>query len=159
MDPKVLRDELAALLRGDQAHADPQHALLNVKPEIRARRPEGLRSIWEELEHMRLAQEDIVEYTLHASWKSPAFPDGYWPAPIDEVSDSAWVESTSAFLSDLDRAIDIATDESRTLTDQIPHGEGRTYLREVLLVADHNAYHVGQIVTIRKLLGDWPPQG
>jgi uncharacterized damage-inducible protein DinB len=155
MNEKTLRHALAGLLRGGQAHADPASILKAVDPKNRGRRPPNLRSIWEELEHLRIAQEDILQYTLHESWKSPDFPGGYWPTPGSAPTDEEWSASVSRFLAGLDEAIDLATDESRDLTEEIPHGEGRTYLRQVLLVADHNAYHLGQIVAIRKLLGDW----
>jgi hypothetical protein len=154
-NPAALRNALAGLLRGGQAHVDPARALKDLAPALRAKRPKGLHSVWEELEHLRLAQEDILQYTLHESWKSPEFPGGYWPKKTRVVSDEEWDASVAGFLRDLDAVIDLATDESRTLTDEVPHGEGRTYLRQVLLVADHNAYHVAQIVAIRKALGDW----
>jgi hypothetical protein len=104
---------------------------------------------------MRLAQEDILRYTLDASWKSPDFPAGYWPKPTDDVDDAQWTESVERFLADLDEVAALARDPQRDLTAEIPHGEGRTYLRQVLLVADHNAYHAGQIVEVRRQLGDW----
>jgi uncharacterized damage-inducible protein DinB len=155
MDDMALRHSLAKLLRGGQAHLDPKAALEKVDPRLRGKRPTRLRSVWEELEHMRIAQEDILRYTLDESWKSPKFPAGYWPKPEEEPSDAAFAGSAARFLRDLDAVIGLAMDESRDLTAKIPHGEGRTYLRQLLLVADHNAYHLGQIVAIRKLLGDW----
>jgi len=155
MDEKVLRHALTELLRGGQAHLDPASALEKVDPKIRAARPSGLRSVWEELEHMRIAQEDILRYTLDESWKSPKFPAGYWPKPGKEPSDAVFAASVARFLRDLDAVVDLAKDKSRDLTAKIPHGKGHTYLRQLLLVADHNAYHLGQIVALRKLLGDW----
>jgi uncharacterized damage-inducible protein DinB len=155
MDDMAVRQSLAELLRGGQAHLDPASALEKVDPQLRGKRPTRLRSVWEELEHMRIAQEDILRYTLDESWKSPKFPAGYWPKPEEEPSDAAFAGSVARFLRDLDATIGLAMDESRDLTAKIPHGEGRTYLRQLLLIADHNAYHLGQIVAIRKLLGDW----
>ncbi len=104
---------------------------------------------------MRLAQEDILRYTLDPTWKSPSWPDGYWPSNNDNLTEEIWEQTVSNFFSDLDELIRFIGDSSLDLTTQIPHGEGRTYLREILLVADHNAYHVGQIVQIRKLLDNW----
>ena len=103
---------------------------------------------------MRLAQEDILRYTLDPAWKSPAWPEGYWPAQPDPRDDE-WNASVSVFEADLQHVVALTRDASRDLTAAIPHGEGRTYLRQILLVADHNAYHLGQIVQTRKLLGAW----
>jgi uncharacterized damage-inducible protein DinB len=156
MDVSILRKNLAELLQGSQAHASLEKALQGLKAESRTARPiEGLHSIWEEFEHMRIAQEDILHYTLDAGWKSPGWPEGYWPAKTDEVTDQMWSESMSEFFADLQELIDVVQDSGLDLTEKIPHGEGRTYLRQILLVADHNAYHLGQIVQIRKALGDW----
>ena len=105
---------------------------------------------------MRLAQEDILRYTLDPDWVSPTFPEGYWPVDSNPVTQSDWDNSVANFLRDLGDVIKIVEDESIDLTAQIPHTEGHTYLREILLVADHNAYHLGQIAQIRKELGDWP---
>lgn len=157
MNDTALRESLVELLRGGHAHASAEQALKDVAPELRARRPSpDAHSVWEELEHMRIAQEDILRYTLDSSWQSPDWPAGYWSAQIETVTDEMWDESVSGFFSDLEELITLAKDESRDLTARIPHGEGRTYLREILLAADHNAYHLGQIVQARKILGDWP---
>ena len=104
---------------------------------------------------MRIAQEDILRYTLDKTWKSPPFPSGYWPSNNDNLTDEIWEKSVSDFFNDLNEVIELVGNSSIELTSQIPHGEGRTYLREILLVADHNVYHVGQIVQIRKILGNW----
>ncbi|HWO00136.1 MAG TPA: DinB family protein [Blastocatellia bacterium] len=156
MDDSVLRVSLVELLRGGNAYVTAERALADVKPELRnARASDGLHSVWEELEHIRIAQEDILRYTLDATWKSPKWPDGYWPASAQKVTDEMWKASVASFLADLEKVIALVEDSSVDLTAKIPHGEGRTYLREVLLIADHNAYHLGQIVQTRKALGDW----
>jgi hypothetical protein len=111
--------------------------------------------VYEELEHMRLAQEDILRYSLDASWRSPKWPEGYWPKPGEAATDASWKRALDGFQRDLEEVCDLARDTSRDLTAEIPHGEGRTYLRQVLLIADHNAYHTAHIVAVRKLLGDW----
>ena len=157
MDEQTLRKNLVELLRGGSAHITPEAALQNVNPKLRHARPaDGVHSIWEELEHIRLAQEDILGYTRDANWQSPDWPAGYWPANVVEVTDKMWDESVRRFTADLAALIDLASDESLDLTASLPHGEGQTYLRELLLAADHNAYHFGQIVQTRRLLGDWP---
>jgi uncharacterized damage-inducible protein DinB len=156
MNDNAFRENLVELLRGGSAHVSAADALRNVGPETRTARPvTGARSVWDELEHMRIAQEDILRYTLDPAWVSPEWPDDYWPAEGAEASDEAWESSVTRFFADLDEVIALARDASRDLTAEIPHGEGRTYLRQVLLVADHNAYHLGQIVQLRKALGDW----
>jgi hypothetical protein len=156
MDDSVLRKQLVDLLRGGHAHVTVEKALAGIGPDIRAARPaDGVHSVWEELEHMRIAQWDILRYTLDPSWQSPEWPGGYWPAPGGQVSGEAWDAAVSKFSSDLEAVIKMIGDESIELTATIPHGEGRTYLRQVLLIADHNAYHLGQIVQARKILGDW----
>jgi uncharacterized damage-inducible protein DinB len=155
MDETAFRENLVELLKGGHAHVGIAHALEGLSAEHRHIRPAtGIHTIWEELEHIRLAQEDILRYTLDSSWESPRFPDGYWPedqAPTDEI----WKKSVDGLLGDLNEFIDLALNKSIDLTARIPHGEGRTYLRQILLTADHNAYHLGQIVQTRKLLSDW----
>ena len=155
MDDRVVREQLAELLTGGHAHLTVDKALRGLDPEARGKRPaKGLHSVWEEFEHMRRAQEDILRYTLDAAWKSPGFPEGYWPER-PRPTETEWKASVKAFRADLDEVVALARDEKRDLTARLPHGEGRTYLRQVLLVADHNAYHLGQIVQTRKLLGAW----
>lgn len=156
MNDSILRQNLVELLRGGHAHVTPQQALNGLDPTLRNTRPaDGLHSVWEELEHLRIAQEDILRYTLDASWVSPAFPEGYWPKAADGLTEEAWAASVAAFLTDLEAVIRLVEDQNLDLTAEIPHGEGRTYLRQALLVADHNAYHLGQIVQTRKALGNW----
>jgi len=156
MEETVFRESLVELLRGKQAHVSVRQAIEGLRPELRHVLPQaGLHSIWEDLEHLRIAQEDILRYTLDASWQSPEWPGGYWPAPAEQVTDEMWETSVKAFFSDLEEVIALVSDAAIDLTAPIPHGEGKTYLREVLLVADHNAYHLGQIVQTRKMLGDW----
>lgn len=157
MNDSILRQNLVDLLRGGQAHTTIEHALDGLKPELRnVRATNGEHSVWEDFEHMRLAQEDILRYTVDASWVSPSFPDGYWPKAHEQVTEEAWAKSVAAFFADLEELIKLVENPAVDLTAEIPHGEGgHTYLREILLVADHNAYHLGQIVQTRKALGDW----
>ena len=153
----VLRRTVVALLRGGQAHVTTAQALDDLPHDLRGARAEELPySVWEQLEHMRIAQEDILRFTSDAGWSSPSWPEEYWPEHRREVDDATWVRSRNAFERDLDELIALVEDSDIALTDEIPHGEGRTYLRQALLTADHNAYHLGQIVLLRRALGAWP---
>ena len=157
MNETVVRQSLVDLLTKEQAHAGARSAFAGVLPKNRTRRPHAQgHSLWELLEHLRLAQEDIVRYTLDAEWRSPDFPEGYWPAAGDAPDDARWDASVAAFLSGIDETVALAKDRAIDLTAELPHGEGRTYMRQVLLVADHNAYHLAQVVETRKALDDWP---
>jgi uncharacterized damage-inducible protein DinB len=148
MNDKALRKELIELLKGGQAHSTLEEVLRDLSPELCNRQPqEGIRSAYEELEHMRLAQEDILRYTIDPSWESPEWPDGFWPLDSDEMTEEVLKNTVSGFFSDLDELIALVENPEFDLTSQIPHGEeGHTYLREILLVADHNSYHLGKIV-------------
>jgi uncharacterized damage-inducible protein DinB len=156
MNDRILRDNIVQLLNGGQAFVTFEQALKNVKPEFRNKRPsKEIHSIWENLEHMRIAQEDILKYTIDPAWVSPDWPKDYWPNESDTIQNKDWNESIDAFLNDRDEVIKLAKNEKIDLSSIIPHTKEHTYLREILLVADHNAYHLGQIVTVRKLLNDW----
>jgi uncharacterized damage-inducible protein DinB len=155
MDDRVLRQQLVELLVQGHAHVTLEQALAKLPATLRGKRPApGTHSVYEELEHIRLAQEDILRYTLDAAWKSPEWPGGYWPKREDPTPDE-WERCVAGVRADLDSVCALARDPNRDLTARLPHGEGRTYLRQVLLVADHNAYHLGQIVQTRKWLGAW----
>ncbi len=156
MDDNTLRQNLLEMLNGGIAYAPIEKALAGLKPGNRAVRPAGAaHSVWEELEHMRIAQEDILRYTLDPGWKSPSWPAGYWPDPKAKLTAARWDSTLKRFFADLEELKSLSQDPKMDLTAKIPHGEGRTYLREVLLAADHNSYHTGQIVLLRRLLGDW----
>ena len=155
MDESRLRRDLLELLEGKSAHVGIEAAFAGLRPEHRVDRSAGEgHTIWELLEHLRIAQEDILRYTLDAGWTSPAWPDGYWPE-IESPTEEQWQSSLAAFRRDLQEIVSLVEDPERDLTAEIPHGEGRSYLREILLVADHNAYHLGQVIEIRRLLGAW----
>ena len=124
--------------------------------ELQGVRPQGAaHSAWEILEHMRIAQWDILEFSRSAKHVSPRFPDGYWPPDQAPPDEKAWDKAVAAFRSDLQAMADLVADESTNLLARIPHGDGQTIFREALLVADHNAYHLGQLVLSRRLLGSW----
>lgn len=151
-----MRKTLEEFLTKNPAHTNVKNALANLKPENRYKKPvNGNSSVWEELEHMRLAQEDILQYTINPKWKSPKWPDNYWPEPLETLSEQTWQSTRDNFFRDLDEVINIVKNTSIDLTSEIPHAKEHTYLREILLIIDHNAYHLGKIVQIRKLLGDW----
>jgi uncharacterized damage-inducible protein DinB len=155
MDDSRLRRDLLELLEGKSAHVGADAAFADLAPEHRAARPlEDGHTIWELLEHLRIAQEDILRYTLDPGWTSPDWPDGYWP-DIETPTEEQWQASLEQFRRDLEGVKELVRDPDRDLTADIPHGEGRSSLREVLLVADHNAYHLGQVLEIRRLLGAW----
>lgn len=152
----VLRKQLSKSLKGGQAFVPLEKAISNIKPELRNVKPnENLHSAWEELEHMRIAQEDIINYMLDANWQSPKWPDDYWPESKKELSDDDWQKSYNNFLDGINKAIEIVNDDGIDLISIIPHTESHTYLREILVLIEHNAYHIGKIVDIRKALGDW----
>ncbi len=156
MHEKRFRENLVELLKGGQAHAASSDAIAGLSAADAKVRPAGFEHcVWEVLEHMRLAQEDILRYTLDEKWVSPPWPEGYWPKNPQDLTDTHWQTACAQFLGELDEVIALTLNAEIDLTAEIPHGEGRTYLREILLVADHNAYHTAQIVQIRKALGKW----
>jgi uncharacterized damage-inducible protein DinB len=153
-----LRQHLIELLGGSHAHADFESAIRQVPEALRGARPEGVEhSLWELLEHLRLAQWDILEFSRDAAHVSPKWPEGYWPAAVAPANADAWERSVAAFRAALATMQQLVTDPATDLFKPLAHGKGETILREALLAADHNAYHVGQIVALRRLLGDWPP--
>lgn len=154
MEP--LREHLLYLLRGGGAHVDFEAAVKGIPAELRGKRPpRSPHSCWELLEHMRLAQWDILEFTRNPQHQSPKWPEGFWPQSPAPPNAGAWAKSLRAFRDDLEAMCALVSDSNIDLYAKIPHGEGQTPLREALLVADHNAYHLGQLVLVRKLLGAW----
>ncbi|HEX2091695.1 MAG TPA: DinB family protein [Longimicrobiaceae bacterium] len=151
-----LRAHLARLLDWQDAHVSFDAAVAGIPPSLRGTRPEGLPySPWELLEHLRITQRDILDFCRDPGYVEPRWPDDYWPPSAEPPSPGAWEESVAAFRADREAMKRLAADPACDLFATIPRGTGQTYLREVLLVADHNAYHVGQMVAIRKLLGTW----
>lgn len=151
-----MREHLLFLLGGGGAHVNFDAAVKGLPVALRGKRPRGAaHSPWEILEHMRIAQWDILEFSRDSRHVSPKWPEGYWPKTAAPPSGKAWAASVRAFHKDLEAMRALAADESVDLLARIPHGEGQTVLREALLVADHNAYHLGELVTVRRLLGAW----
>ena len=152
----ALREHLRELLGGGHAHLDFERAIADPPAESRGSRPPGLpHTPWRLVEHMRIAQWDILRFSVHPGHVSPEFPDGYWPEGDAPPDPGAWDRSVAAFRADLGSMMDLVADPAVDLFAPIPHGQGQTILREALLVADHNAYHLGQLVTVRRLLGAW----
>jgi hypothetical protein len=153
---KALRQHVLNLLKGGNAHVDFDSAFKDLPAALRGKRPKGTQhSLWEVLEHLRIAQWDILEFSRNPKHKSPDFPDGYWPRTPAPPDEAAWDKSIRSFRKDLKAMCDLVTDESTDLFAKIPHGDGQTILREALLTADHNAYHLGEVVLLRRLLGAW----
>lgn len=155
MDDKALRDAIGKVLNQSEAHVDWKEALEEVPVKIRGVRPPGSpHSLWELLEHARIAQWDILEFSRDPKHVSPDFPSGYWPESAVPPSEASWDKSVKDFLHDMDSMRKLFAD-AKELLAPIPHGSGQTILREALLAADHNAYHLGQFVLLRRLLGNW----
>lgn len=153
---KLLRQQLVALISGGNAHASFDDAVRGLPIALRGKAPRGAaHSPWQLLEHLRIAQWDILEFSRNANHKSPKWPDEYWPASPEPPDSKAWDKSVRAFRRDLKALCALVADPAADLYAKIPHGTGQTLLREALLVADHNAYHVGQLILTRRLLGTW----
>jgi len=153
---KALRQHVINLLKGGQAHVEFDAAFKAFPAGLRGKRPQGApHSGWEVLEHLRIAQWDILEFSRNPKHKSPDFPEGYWPRTPEPPDQAAWDHSLEAFRADLQALCDLVADKSTDLFAEIPHGDGQTVLREALLAADHNAYHLGEAVLLRRLLGAW----
>ena len=156
MKEKALRDHLVSLLSGRGAHVDWKVTFSGVPPKLRGVRPDGLPySIWELLEHLRIAQWDILKFSRDAKHVSPNWPAGYWPTTQAPPNAKAWDKSLKLFARDLATMKKLVANPKTDLFAKIPHGTGQTILREALLVADHNAYHLGQVLTVRRILGNW----
>lgn len=152
----ALREHVVNLLTLGHAHATFDQAVKGLPEQMRGRVPKGAEhSPWQLLEHLRIAQRDILEFTRNPKHVSPAWPEGYWPKEKGPASEKGWEQSVRAFKRDLKEMVELVRDEKKDLFAKIPHGDGQTILREALLVADHNAYHVGQLVLVRRLLGAW----
>ena len=153
---QALREHLLYLLRGGGAHLDFEKTFAGLPPESRGVKAAGTpHTPWQLLEHLRIAQWDILDFCRNSQYKELEFPAGYWPRTDAPPDDAAWEKSLAAFRADLKAMQDLVANPSTNLFARIPHGQGQTILREALLVADHNAYHFGQLVLVRRLLGAW----
>jgi hypothetical protein len=148
-----LRKHLADLLRMKGAHVSLEEAAADFPPALRGVKPAGApHTAWQLLEHMRIAQEDILDFSRNPNYEEKTFPDDYWPAAEAPPGETAWDESLKQFQEDLKEFQKLLADTSHDLLARLPHGSGQTLLREALLVADHNAYHLGQFMFLRKML-------
>ncbi|HEX3129523.1 MAG TPA: DinB family protein [Thermoanaerobaculia bacterium] len=158
MSDQSLRDHLLELLRGGSAHLTFDKAIKGLPADLRGARAQDLpHTPWQLLEHLRLAQWDILDFSRNPDYKELRFPDDYWPETAAPPDDQAWDRSVEQFRSDLQAMRDLVADPKTDLFAKIPWGNGQTILREAMLIADHNAYHVGQLVILRQALGAWQP--
>lgn len=156
-DQAALRKHVIFLLQGGGAHVDFDAAIAGLPAKLRGARPQGIpHTPWRLLEHMRIAQWDILEFSRNPHHVSPDFPEGYWPKGDAASNPTAWAKSVKAFRQDLKEMERLVSRPSTDLYARLPHGDGQTILREALLVADHNAYHLGELVVVRRLLNAWP---
>ena len=154
---KSLREHLCWLLQQGNAHLTFEQAIAGLPEGDRGRKPDGIpHSPWRLLEHLRICQWDILEFSRNPEHVSPEFPNGYWPSSDAPPAPGDWDQSVTRFHDDLQSMVQMVTDPTTDLHTPIPHGQGQTVLREALLVADHNAYHIGQFVLLRRILGCWP---
>lgn len=156
LSEKLVREKLGEVLSWGQAHADWKAALAGLDEQKRGVRAAGLPySLWELLEHVRIAQWDIVEFTRDAKHKSPDWPSGYWPTSPAPRDSAAWDKSVKGLFSGIKEMQKLANDPKIPLDQKIQHGSGQTLLRQILLLADHNSYHLGQFVLVRRALDAW----
>jgi uncharacterized damage-inducible protein DinB len=155
-ESETIRQHVLDLLRGRNAHADFDTVLADFPSRLRGVKPPGTaHTAWQLLEHMRIAQSDILEFSRDAKHKSPPWPEGYWPKTEAPPNAASWNNSLRSFRADWKSMAKLVADKKTDLFAKIPHGTGQTILREALLIADHNAYHLGQLVLLRRLLGAW----
>ena len=153
---KALRQHLLYMLKEGGAHAMFEDAIKNFPAKLRGQKaPNFPHTAWMLLEHMRIAQRDILEFSRNSKHKSPKWPDGYWPKTDAPPTPATWTKSIADFRKDLKALEALVTNPKTDLYAPLPWGDGQTVLREALLLADHNAYHLGQFVTLRRLLGTW----
>lgn len=154
---EALRAQLVDLLDWHGAHVDFDAAVKSVPAGLQGAQHDGLPySPWQLLEHVRIAQHDILDFCRNPAYAEMNWPEDYWPAAAAPPSADAWEASVAAFRRDRDAMKQLVADPTVDLFAKIPHGTGQTCLREALLIADHNAYHLGQLVAVRRLLGIWP---
>ncbi len=152
----AVREQLIALLTGSNAHRSFDEAVRNFPPSLRGVKPDKLPySIWQLVDHIRIAQWDILEFSRDATHQSPPWPAGYWTKEATPANDAAWEKALDQIQADRDAFVALLNDPERDLYAPFPHGDGQNLLREALLIADHTAYHVGEIILIRRLLGAW----
>jgi hypothetical protein len=151
-----VREQVINLLKGGQAHVTFDDAVKRIPSKLRGVKPNGAEhTAWQVIEHLRIAQSDILEFSRDKQHVSPSWPEGYWPKTDAPPSDAAWKKSVTSIKRDLEAMIKLVANPKTDLYAKIPHGTGQNILREALLIADHNAYHLGQLVLLERLLGAW----
>ncbi|MGZ3753901.1 MAG: DinB family protein [Mucilaginibacter sp.] len=151
---ELLIDELIKLLNGGSAHAGLAAALDKLPAKLRGQRVDGLPySIWQLVEHIRIAQWDMLQFCIYPKHQSPEWPEGYWPDETEPANEQAWIASIEQIEADLKQFITLLKTED--LYKKIPGGTGQTILKEALQIADHNAYHIAEIIVMRRLLKAW----
>ncbi|HET9502885.1 MAG TPA: DinB family protein [Hymenobacter sp.] len=148
--------ELIALLTAGNAHATFEQAVAELPPALRNQAvPEVPYTIWHLVEHLRIAQADILEFCLNPDYVAPEWPAGYWPDKTQPVDEAGWQTALAAIRHDQQQFIDLLHNPTTDLFSPLAHGDGQTIFREALLIGDHNAYHTGEIVLLRRILGVW----
>jgi uncharacterized damage-inducible protein DinB len=153
---EAIRQQVGRLLAWEDAHVGFDTVVDGIPAALRGRKPDGLPyTPWQLLEHLRRTQRDILEFCRNSDYKELDWPADYWPTESEPPTPGAWDESVTQFRQDRTALQQLAVDPDIDLTATIPHGSGQTYLRELLLVADHSAYHIGELLVVRRLLGAW----
>ena len=156
-DDQRVREQLLALLRGGQAHMGFHQAVADFPPEaMNAYPPDVSYTPWHLLEHLRITQRDILDFIRDPEYESPPWPEGYWPAPDARTDEAGWQETVRRFRQDLEALQAVVADPETDLYATMPQGERYTVLREILVIADHNAYHLGEFGILRQVMGTWP---
>lgn len=157
MSDKILREHLRKVLTWGEAHVDWPGALKGFPKAKRGEKPKGSpHSAWELVEHVHIAQRDILNFCRDPKHALPEWPSGYWPKTAAPPSDAAWEQTAEALQKDVEAMGELVMNTRNDLFAPIAHGTGQTILRQALLLADHNSYHLGQFVLLRRMLGDWP---
>jgi len=157
MTDNAVRAQLAKLLSWEDSHVGFDAAVAGIPEPMRGKRVPGAHSPWELLEHIRITQHDILDFSRNSDYEEMQWPKDYWPATPAPPSAAAWDASILQCTRDREALQKLAVDPNVDLTAKIPHGDGQTYMRELVLAADHASYHVGQLVLVRQLLGIWKP--
>jgi hypothetical protein len=156
IDDSAVRDLVSRLLAWEDAHVGFDKAVNGIPVALRGKRPSRLPySPWQLIEHMRITQHDILDFCRNPSYQQNTWPEAYWPSSAAPPSARSWTESIRQYRADRQALQDLAGDPTIDLAAKIPHGSGQTYLREIILAADHTAYHVGELLVVRRLLGIW----
>ena len=154
---EILRKNLVDLLKGGNAHMPFEHVVADFPPDhINDMPPNVPYTPWHLLEHIRLAQWDILDFVVNPKYVWRKWPDDYWPAKTARADLAQWNQTIAGFQADLNSLVDLVANPANNLTEEIPHAKGYTILKEILVVCDHNAYHIGEFAILRQVMGTWP---